>query len=939
MSWIQDFVIKRKSQRTNCFIIETEDPKRVSQFEKNAKNGKFREWIFGGKFDFDRILTFDIQRGKIYDLKTDAELPRDPTKSLMDEFDGYLQHQRSLITVKYVTVDRHAEMLTDWLTACAYDEQVFEKLSTIVVFTSNARLFSDTTRRFVHTIMVNPSTPEERKAILEDVVAKIQRLVEGAFDKKISLKISDEIIQSSSGLTLHDVETAAIESFIMHRKFTVEHFSNYKIELLKQKDVRYVIPERGFESVGGYNYLKQYIQNNIIKVLRNPDIARHYGLRIPRGIILYGTPGCGKTFLAKALAKEVGLAMIEVSSATFMRGIVGESLPHSEEILTQNGLLPIGEVVEKCVPKAYTFNGKTVTLEEVKDYIPHSKPQVIVRIKTRSGREVKVTKDHSILAAKDGTVGFYRPVELRVNNDFLAIPRRINISKDTNIDEKIGEIVGLWLADGTAGEKLLRFSTKDRTIVELLTKTLNQAKPYYSRKRRIYDVQVRKSKISDFPELLTLSGDCYTKRVPTVFFSANREARASLLRGLFSGDGGFHGHAVEYSTYSRGLASDVLYLLLSFGIVGRCSKRIDSHGKTEYRITITGFKQLQCFATEIGFIQHRKNETLNNYLVKRRKGNDWEQRLDYVPLSSELVKAFTGRTKYWTKENVIHRRALESRLKLIDPERKLQKLWWLVEAEIFWDEIEEIEEEENIERVYDISMNPTETFIGGFGGVILHNTESRVTQLTQLIESLSPIIVFIDEIDEIALRRDQALVTDSGVRRSMQNLLMKWLGDEKRQSFIVGATNLLESCDPAFYRAGRIDEAILVLPPDLEARKQILQIHTSVLRKVPLDKNVNLDNIAEKTFLFTGGELEKLVLDASRTAMKEESETVKQEHFETVLEGTKINVKERQDRVKQMVSTMEKLEIVNQAFLSEALKLFAKAEKDEGRLKGFLEIA
>jgi SpoVK/Ycf46/Vps4 family AAA+-type ATPase len=535
-------VIKRKSQRTNCFIIETEDPKRVSQFEKNAKNGKFREWIFGGKFDFDRILTFDIQRGKIYDLKTDAELPRDPTKSLMDEFDGYLQHQRSLITVKYVTVDRHAEMLTDWLTACAYDEQVFEKLSTIVVFTSNARLFSDTTRRFVHTIMVNPSTPEERKAILEDVVAKIQRLVEGAFDKKISLKISDEIIQSSSGLTLHDVETAAIESFIMHRKFTVEHFSNYKIELLKQKDVRYVIPERGFESVGGYNYLKQYIQNNIIKVLRNPDIARHYGLRIPRGIILYGTPGCGKTFLAKALAKEVGLAMIEVSSATFMRGIVGE-------------------------------------------------------------------------------------------------------------------------------------------------------------------------------------------------------------------------------------------------------------------------------------------------------------------------------------------------------------------------------------------------------------TESRVTQLTQLIESLSPIIVFIDEIDEIALRRDQALVTDSGVRRSMQNLLMKWLGDEKRQSFIVGATNLLESCDPAFYRAGRIDEAILVLPPDLEARKQILQIHTSVLRKVPLDKNVNLNNIAEKTFLFTGGELEKLVLDASRTAMKEESETVKQEHFETVLEGTKINVKERQDRVKQMVSTMEKLEIVNQAFLSEALKLFAKAEKDEGRLKGFLEIA
>ena len=542
MDWIEEFVLKRLSQKTNCFVMETEDPKRVSRFEQIAKNGKFKDLLFDGKTDFDRVLAFDIQRGKTYDLKTDTEVPRDPMKSLMDEFDSYLQNQRTLVIVKYVTLDRHAETLTDWLTACAYDDQVYEKKSTIVVFTSNARLFSDTTRRFVHTITVYPSTQEEREALLKAIAKQIQTEVKTAFDRKIALKVSDELIQSSAGLTLHDIETAALESFHTHRKFAVEPFSDYKIGLLKEKDVRYVMPERGFESVGGYDYLKQYIQNNIIKVLRNPDIARHYGLRIPRGIILYGTPGCGKTFLAKALAKEVGLAMIEVSSATFMRGIVGE-------------------------------------------------------------------------------------------------------------------------------------------------------------------------------------------------------------------------------------------------------------------------------------------------------------------------------------------------------------------------------------------------------------TETRVTQLTALIESLSPIIVFIDEIDEIALRRDQALVTDSGVRRSMQNLLMKWLGDEKRQSFIVGATNLLESCDPAFYRAGRIDEAILVLPPDLEARKQILQVHTNVLRKVPLEKDVNLCNIAEKTFLFTGGELEKLVLDASRTAMKEESETVKQEHFETVLEGTKINVKERQDRVKQMITTMEKLEIVNQAFLNEALKLFAKAEKDTGRLKGFLEFA
>jgi len=379
-------------------------------------------------------------------------------------------------------------------------------------------------RRFAYTIAPPPSLPAEREEVLRNIASELSQ----ALNRELRLTIDADIINASSGLTLHDVETAALESFATFRDFKVETFTSYKIKILREAGLEFIQPTRGFESVGGYEYLKQYIMNRVIKVLRNPEVAQRYGLGVPKGILLYGPPGTGKTWLARALAKEVGLPMVIIDPSTFLRGIVGE-------------------------------------------------------------------------------------------------------------------------------------------------------------------------------------------------------------------------------------------------------------------------------------------------------------------------------------------------------------------------------------------------------------TEARVKQVTAIIESLAPIVVFIDEFDQLTLSRQAVVSTDSGVARRMTNMLLSWLGDENRKTFIVGATNYVSDVDPAFLRPGRLDEVIPVFFPDAKAREEILRVHTNVVRRVPL-KDVNLGDIVEKTYLWSGAELEKLVLEAASLAMTSDSEYVTQEHFEEAMNAIEVNTAEREKHLKLMIQELKRLENVNRSFLKSALTSFERAE-------------
>jgi transitional endoplasmic reticulum ATPase len=162
-------------------------------------------------------------------------------------------------------------------------------------------------------------------------------------------------------------------------------------------------------------------------------------------------------------------------------------------------------------------------------------------------------------------------------------------------------------------------------------------------------------------------------------------------------------------------------------------------------------------------------------------------------------------------------------------------------------------------------------------------------------------------------------------------MLLDWMGQRDRASFIVGATNFIEQMDPAFVRPGRIDEVVLILPPDEVAREEILNIHANKVRKVPLDKDVELKAIAKETFGWTGAELEKLVLDSARLAMEEDTKTVTAGHFESAMSKVEINMQERNKNIQAQVAAMKAMDNVNKAFLDDALKEFESKETDKSR--------
>jgi intein-encoded DNA endonuclease-like protein len=290
-------------------------------------------------------------------LKNQTTLSLDPMRSPLKELDNFLLTAKTVAIIHYVFNQTHADMLADYIATWSQDEDLYENKSTVIVFVSDATLFNESIRRLSYQISIEPSTAEERKQILEEVAAKIKKWFE-QHGTKTKLSVSQDIIQASSGLDLHSTETAASESFFLHRKFDVSAFTDYKVRILRTYNLEYVQPQIDFNMVGGYGTLKNYIRNRIITPLRNPEQAAYYGVGLPKGIILYGFPGTGKTYFSEALAKELGLAMVKLTPADLFRGIVGESESRVKQITTLiESLAPVVVMIdEKLNPEQISFS-------------------------------------------------------------------------------------------------------------------------------------------------------------------------------------------------------------------------------------------------------------------------------------------------------------------------------------------------------------------------------------------------------------------------------------------------------------------------------------------------------------------------------------------------------------------------------------------------------
>jgi len=142
--------------------------------------------------------------------------------------------------------------------------------------------------------------------------------------------------------------------------------------------------------------------------------------------------------------------------------------------------------------------------------------------------------------------------------------------------------------------------------------------------------------------------------------------------------------------------------------------------------------------------------------------------------------------------------------------------------------------------------------------------EENLRKIFRKAKENSPAIIFIDEIDAIASKRDEAV--GEVEKRMVAQLLSLMDGMEERGDVIViGATNRPDTLDPALRRAGRFDREIEIGIPSEDERKEILQIHT---RGMPLADGVDLDKMAKRTHGFVGSDLEALAREAAMKTLR-----------------------------------------------------------------------
>jgi cell division protease FtsH len=185
---------------------------------------------------------------------------------------------------------------------------------------------------------------------------------------------------------------------------------------------------------------------------------------------------------------------------------------------------------------------------------------------------------------------------------------------------------------------------------------------------------------------------------------------------------------------------------------------------------------------------------------------------------------------------------------------------------------------------------------------------SRVRDLFETAKANRPSLIFIDEIDAVGRQRGAGLGGGHDEReQTLNQLLVEMDGfDPNAGVILIAATNRPDVLDPALLRPGRFDRRITVDSPDAKGREAILKVH---LRGKPLDKDVNVENLARRTPGFSGADLANLVNEAALLAARREKTKVAMTDFDAsvdrVIAGPERKSRLISDKEKEMVAYHE----------------------------------
>ena len=360
-----------------------------------------------------------------------------------------------------------------------------------------------------------------------------------------------------------------------------------------------------------------------------------------------------------------------------------------------------------------------------------------------------------------------------------------------------------------------------------------------------------------------------TVTVPSYVMGLPKDYIASYLQGLFDTDGHVHlvpgGMQVSYYTSSKQMLNGVKLLLLRLGIQSTFRFKKDGN----YELTISDKESLDAFKEKIKLNHIKRKEALeSNFDLKYSK--PVYNRIPLAKFINKIVEKYGISKRKLIREGLnpyvesFSREQVEKFITLLrqlgEDHTTIEKISILKDNDILWSPIKIIEESEN--HVYDFTVPKNHNFIAN--GFIVHNSEKRIRQLFEDAEKNAPSIIFIDEIDAIAPKREE--VHGELERRVVAQLLSMMDGLKNRGKVVViAATNRPNAIDPALRRPGRFDREIPISVPNKKGRLNILKIHT---RNMPMSEDVKLEKLADITHGFVGADVSALAKEAAMNVLR-----------------------------------------------------------------------
>ncbi len=460
------------------------------------------------------------------------------------------------------------------------------------------------------------------------------------------------------------------------------------------------------------------------------------------------------------------------------------------------------------------------------------------------------------LTEKDGNFAI-KSINLSRSN-FIKLPKKTS--------SELLELLGLIVSDGNISGKddSIGFYNNNIELIErfkfLVKRVFNIDNFKEKNKGKMFGVIVYSKLLVEYLRLLKFTSE-NKEHIPSYFFTLPKNEIESFIRGYFDGDGTVMKIKVKnmiyptpylYSVKKEFLSQLQSLMLLKLGISTKLAEHHTPKGLM-YKLVVRGNEGRVKFL-QIGAVSKHKLAALKE-IEKVIRVKEYEN-IPHPSLLIEEIKRIPYKN-YRNKDYYIYKtdKATKHSLKVLydlavehnivnDAVKK--EFNTLLRNDIAWERVDNLTPLGKME-LYDFTVDKDSFTASPY--FLMHNSkfygesEKRVRDVFEEAEKTAPAIVFIDEIDAIAPKRED--VSGEVERRVVSQILTMMDGLKSRGKVIViGATNRVNALDPALRRPGRFDREIEVGVPDKNGRLQILQIHT---RGMPLDFwDIN---ISKKVFL------------------------------------------------------------------------------------------